>query len=397
MSRWRNIFNWREIILVAATFAFGAIASYPVRYFGTQGDIGLYLRDANALLAHNAASAHEYPAPAVLLFLLPHTFGAQYYVETFVALAAVALAVTILIVDRLTRNGFWLLTFFALGTWAVIFTRYDVFVVLLTVLGFAAAMRRHWILAQALVVAAAALKLYPLFLMPLVVLWQWRAERRPPTAALTSGAIFLFVMAGASWLVAGPALHQMLQYHWHRPFEFESMGASCLWLARPITIGLNYGGFNIEPSPATLLRFASLLTVLFPTTVYFAFARGRLQPAAAWALILLSILAVAKVFSPQYLIWVLPFVALAETATPKQGRKYHRALWVGICILTSLIYPLAVEGMFPLQGSASDRNTVMLLVTLRNLLWLLVCLMAAWRWSRENDSTSAPEPTHVLR
>jgi hypothetical protein len=49
----------------------------------------------------------------------------------------------------------------------------------------------------------------------------------------------------------------------------------------------------------------------------------------------------ARVFSPQYLIWVLPLVALVE------GR--FNPLWIAVCVLTTLIYPFAYRG-FQLYG-----------------------------------------------
>ena len=393
-SRCKRFLTTRNVILVLATFALGAIAYYPVRYLDTLGDVSIYRDYANAVLANPAAFPKEYPPPSILLFLLPRILGAARYFDTFNALAALALAATVVIVDRLTRRGFWLLTLFALGTWAVIFTRYDIFVVWLTVLAFAAARRQRWVLAQGLLAGAAALKLYPLFLMPLVVLWQWRSARRLPLAALTSGAIFLFVVAGASWFAAAPALHQMWEYHAQRPFEFESLGATLLWLTRPVTIAVSYGCFGIEPSPPFILGLASVLTVLLPITVYFAFARGYLRPAPAWALVLLFLLAAAKVFSPQYLIWVLPFIVLAESPTQPGSHVFrygHRAIWLCICILTSVVYPFALERIFGLRGSESDRDSVMLLVTLRNLLWLLACLVAALHWTSQKNLTSNPE------
>ena len=399
-KRWRRFLNRRNLTLIFAAFALVAIAFQPVRQLETLGDVSIYRRYAKALLADPPAFPHEYPPPAAVLFLLPRIFGAHQYYPTFNALAAAALAATILIVDRITRRGFWLLALFALGTWAVVFTRYDIFVVLLTVLGFAAAQRQRWVLAQALLAAGVGLKLYPLFLMPLVVLWQWRSERRLPTVALVAGAFFMIAISSACWLVAAPALQQMWQYHAQRPFEFESLGASWLWLTRPTTVVVSYGCFGIEPSPRSLLTLASFLTVLLPISVYFAFARGHLRPAAAWALVLLLSLAAAKVFSPQYLIWVLPFFVLAESSTPPQARVFHlghRAIWLAICLLTSLIYPFATERIFGILGSESDRNNVLLLVTLRNLLWLLAGLTAVIFWTNKKLPASDPEVSAPVR
>ena len=384
----KRFFSRRNVMLIFATFTLAAIAYQPVRQLGTLGDVTIYQRYAKALLTQPPAFPTEYPPPAALLFLLPRVLGAHQYLATFNLLAALALAATVLVVDRFTRQGFWLLALFALGTWAVVFTRYDIFVGLLTVLGFAAATRQRWILAQTLLAIAAGLKLYPLFLMPLVALWQWRSDRRMPLSALASAAILLLVIGGASWLVAAPALQHVVQYHGQRPFEFASLGASWLWLTGPVRVALSHGCWGIEPSPPFLLTGASILTFFLPATVYFAFGRGQLQPAAAWALVLLALLSAAKVFSPQYLVWVLPFVVLAEESTRDEARlsrNCYRAIWVGICVLTSLIYPFAAERIFSIIGSDSDRDNVMLLVTLRNLLWVVALLWAAVRWTRRKN------------
>lgn len=50
----------------------------------------------------------------------------------------------------------------------MLFVRFDIFVVCVTVLAFASAQRQGWLLAQILLALGMGLKLYPVVLMPLV-------------------------------------------------------------------------------------------------------------------------------------------------------------------------------------------------------------------------------------
>jgi hypothetical protein len=74
---------------------------------------------------------------------------------------------------------------------------------------------------------------------------------------------------------------------------------------------------------------------------------------------LLLLLSTAKVFSPQYLLWVIPVVSLVELKALKQ-----RVIFLFICILTSLIYPV----FYLLFVNTPLFYVFMLTVLLRNML-----------------------------
>lgn len=136
----------------------------------------------------------------------------------------------VLVVERLSRRGWWLILYLILGGFATVFFRYDSLVVVLTVLAYAVATRRRWGLAQALLGVGIALKLYPVVLMPLVVLWEWRAMRRLPWRSAVAGAVVLILALGLMWYLAPTQIGEMLRYHADRPLEMKSTGASLAWL-----------------------------------------------------------------------------------------------------------------------------------------------------------------------
>ena len=378
----------RPLALLAGVLIMLSLAYRPARYtYASTGDVALYEAYARQMLELHILP-QEYPPLSVAIFVLPRLLLGDHYLLGFMLLAALAGWLTILAVDRCSRGGWSLLLYFALGAWGTLFFRFDIVVVLATVLAFTAASRRCWAVAQALLAAGLALKLYPLLLMPLPLIWQWREERRFPVKAALSGAGFGLLALGGMWLLAPAQLAGMLRYHRDRPLELEAIGASAAWLLGPGDPRFSYGSINfISPHAALVIAAITMAGVVLLAGIYLAFSTGRLRPAAAWALVLLVLLATSKVFSTQFLLWALPFVVLANAETVAlrhhdEGRlravAFH-ALWIAICVLTSLIYPV---GFTLFAGEIAGQTSplwLMRLITLRNTLWLIACGLA-FRW-----------------
>jgi hypothetical protein len=68
--------------------------------------------------------------------------------------------------------------------------------------------------------------------------------------------------------------------------------------------------------------------------VYWLQVRKKVDLASSFFLILMVMIATGKVFSPQYLLWVLPLAIYVHRKQP----LWHLA-WLGIAILTCIIYP----------------------------------------------------------
>src|SRR5437879_12415363 len=76
-----------------------------------------------------------------------------------------------------------------------------------------------------------------------------------------------------------------------------------------------------------------------------------------------------KVFSPQYLIWVLPLVVEVEGID---------ILWLLICACTTLIYPVEYvnDRIFGTVGPLPYTNTMLGTIAVRNLLLIFATLRA---------------------
>jgi hypothetical protein len=104
--------------------------------------------------------------------------------------------------------------------------------------------------------------------------------------------------------------------------------------------------------------------------VYWRQLTGHLSVAQAMLCCVLVIVCTSRVLSPQYLIWVVPLVALVE------GR--FNPLWIAVCVLTTLIYPFAYRG-FQLYGLSTPDSYPLVflgLIGARNALLLAATALA---------------------
>lgn len=171
-------------------------------------------------------------------------------------------------------------------------------------------------------------------------------------------------LGAANWvLVGGRGVDTALDYHMRRGIEVESVYAGLceaigLLGDDPPSVAFNFGAYHLAgpwagrlSSLAFPLQVASLLTVL-------AMYRrsGYTEPIRYAAAALLAFVTLGKVLSPQYMIWLVPFVVAVDGPT---GR-WVRLLFGLSCLDTVLIYPVFFEGLLRLDPR------LLLLVNLRN-------------------------------
>lgn len=285
--------------------------------------------------------------------------------------------------------------------------RYDLFPAMLVALALWAVFADRPALAGALLGLGVAAKLYPIVLLPIAGAYyvagkSWRALGRLAlgTAAALLVALLPFVLTSAG------AMIEFLRYHQQRGLQIESLPAGLILLAHVLLgtrvgLGFNFGALHlVSPLADAALRWLMpLFAVAYGTVLLLAFTRFRhehregrsIAPATLINFLLAGLLAFVatnKVFSPQYIIWLLPFAPLL--------RPRLAALLVGITAATIALFPYDYADLLALHDAP------VLLLNARNglLLALLLALLApylprlaAWRRPPQRTSGNATRPT----
>jgi hypothetical protein len=293
------------------------------------------------------ALPYEYP----MLTLIPFTLSLLVPMNLFqIAFAFWMLVVTALIYLVLLRwrsrqAALVYALLIVIGGWGTVAGRFDIIPSALTLFGIILAMKKHWNWAFILLALAVLYKFYPVMLLiPFLIAQQkdstlpWKSWRR-----LIPLGIFVLacvIVMGASLLLSVEGTISPFSYFLTRPIQVESLPASILWIkslifSQPAHYEFTYGSLNIRASGATIISplatLAELVGVLY---VFWLQWRGKIDLATTSLLTLLVVMVTGKVFSPQYLIWVIPLVAYVG-----EGRRWWIAIWCVIGFLTSWIYP----------------------------------------------------------
>jgi uncharacterized membrane protein len=221
---------------------------------------------------------------------------------------------------------------------------------------------------------AVAAKLYPGLLLPLALAQAWRRGGR--REALTCGGIFAAVVIAAYLpfvVIAPDGVAASIGRQLSRPLQIESLGAAVLLAAHQlfgagIEMHSGHGSQNLVGSAADVL--AALLSVAQVATLvwlWMRFARGEATPERLVryaAASLVAFVALGKVLSPQFLVWLIPVVPLAR-------RMWATFLLTLGLVLTQLWFPyrywklaLEFDSLASWLVLARDLTLVALLVVL---------------------------------
>jgi glycosyl transferase family 87 len=291
--------------------------------------------------------------------------------------------------------GDWLLAHALLATsplvlGGLLYTRYDLLPTALGAAALALALRGRAGWSGATLGLATAAKLFPLLLAPLLGAFLWRARGRREAVrggialALTIAVCFL------PFLAAAPGgVWDSLREQGTRGLQAESAPASLLvaatrgaWklgalddLPMRIDEGEVGGLVTAEIRGPGVAAGTVVSTLLVAAAVLLAWARAVRRPLPAdelvrlCAIVLVALLALGRVLSPQFVIWLLPFVPLVA------GRRGRIATIVlaAVLALTHVWFPDVYRDYVNLLDAPSTALLVM-----RNA--LLVAVLAALVW-----------------
>ena len=392
------------IILFAIQFAAIVLIGsqdIPVTNHSRTGDLWIYFQDSSRLLEGKTPYrdfALEYPPLALAAFTFPHLmlFGLKQtfynYLWAFLVQSAVISTVTAWYVRRLAEKmRFGLSPDLSLVTYCglVIVTsfylpwRYDLFPALLTMLGFTALINRKPLNAGIWLGLGTAAKLYPIVLLPVFFLFCVTESRKRGGLKLVVGfgaALSLCLMPFAA--LSPTVLLSFLKYHQMRGLEIESIPAGLIlmahvWGLTSASVVVNYGADHIvsASAPAIIRCLPFAFAALFGIVSWKAWQRFRFENASGQIesstlltytiAALLAFILANKVFSPQYLIWLLPFVPLLR---PRPALSL-----IAVFTLTTAIFPYNFPQLCSLVPMA------ICLVNLRNGILLIIFSVLIFR------------------
>ena len=216
----------------------------------------------------------------------------------------------------------------------------------------------------------ALLKIFPGLVAGPALIWELSRLR---VSRVRGFLTFLATLAAGSagwFLLGGAQVLSSFQYHAERGLEIETIYGGALmaqgklrgidvpWVIEHKAVHLAPEWGSTCASLAALVQLAGLLLVLVQFWRTGAVEGIRFSGAAV-----LAYLALGKVLSPQYLIWLFPFLVTIGGWTGSRVRW----LFLFCCLITSLIYPgPGFAQILDHQGLA------ILMLNLRNLLLLAV-------------------------
>ncbi|HEY6540842.1 MAG TPA: hypothetical protein VIZ18_07900 [Ktedonobacteraceae bacterium] len=310
----------------------------------------------------------EYPPLTLLVFTPALLAPLVYYQMTFAILMALMAVFMYWLLLRDAPRGAALAfaAYMLIGAWATAEARFDLVPAALTLICVIAAHRKHWTFAYIALAMAFLLKIYPLLFLPALFIAEQQDARRffTPQQSVTLASlpvevwrtlrglrhwrwkntlIFFALLLGVTGLFAlldfqGAVLSQ-LSYFANRPVQVEASASPILFLAAHFGVAghtaYTFGSINIVSplgEPVSLV-FDVLLVLGYLYTLSLQW-RGKLEIPQAFIAILLVFIVTGKVFSPQYLMWLMPLLVYTGAYT-----RFWLLTWGLISLLTTIIYP----------------------------------------------------------
>jgi Glycosyltransferase family 87 len=298
----------------------------------------------------------EYPPGALPALVLPAllTESLTAYRVVFVTEMAIVGAIGVLLVAvalrRLGRGDaeWWLalaaVALFPVFLGGVILTRFDLVPATLVAAALVLVVSGRERAAALAVGAGIAVKLYPALLVPLLGVGAWRKGRRELAIVLALASAPALLVCLPFLIVAPDGVADSIGGQLGRPLQIESLGAGVL-LALHHAAGLSLdwasgsGSQNLRGTTAdSIAVLQGILQVVAVALVWVGFARGRPTPERVIryaAASVVAFVALSKVLSPQFLVWLL-------LPVPLVGGPRSRAalsLLALACALTAVWFP----------------------------------------------------------
>ncbi|MGB0562741.1 MAG: glycosyltransferase 87 family protein [Spirulinaceae cyanobacterium] len=278
--------------------------------------------------------------------------------------------------QALSAYGIYILILSPIWLW-----RYDFFVVLLTLITLLGLRQFRPVVVGVSLALGILAKLYPIVMLPPIA-FSYLIQRNYHALTQFMGAMVITLMMSITpflWLDAQQFI-AFLGYHQERPLQLESLPAGVAILLHQwngLTVekvfshsseGLVFAGDRVILSLLPYLFIG--LACLGSYWIWRCFSQQHQQTkqvslttiAQGCLIMHLVFILSNKVFSPQYVLWLLPFVLLL-------GQR-DRIVYLVICLLTILVYPTFYDRLM-------ESWSVALLLNMRNglmVVWVVLLI-----------------------
>lgn len=311
------------------------------------GDVQLYYNYARGLMNGQVPYRDlplEYPSLALLPMVLPQlvNFGQQFsllgYIGLFLLENVIFTTLVALLLLRVRQylqpyqHSLWvlrvLIILVAISA-PLLCWRYDIFPALLTLLALVSVLTGYPTMTGIWLGLGITAKLYPVVLLPIFSAYYLASNKnrgllRFLLSCISTTCIIFLPFA----LSAGSNMLSFIRYHQQRGLQIESVPAGLVSLAHVLGLTkastvFNYGASHmVSPLADTIQKWLPLISILaFVAVISCCLSSFRREYAATGVIkpeslviyvtaALLTFMATGKVFSTQYIIWLLPFVPL---------------------------------------------------------------------------------------
>ena len=280
------------------------------------------------------------------------------------------------------------------------FTRFDALPAALTAVAMAAVFRGHTNLAGGVLGLAIATKLYPGLVLPLVVLYVLRTHGRRAAIAATGWAVGTAAAVLVPFLVVAPSEAWFsVRAQLTRGLQVESLPGSAVLALDRLLEGVGAGGIaSVDEGGTGAVRSADIVgsvgsvvgavfallaigVVLWAWRVAARRAFSATALVSACAVVLAAQLAFGRVLSPQFVLWLLPFVPLVA----RNGGRVALALFTAVLLATHVWFPGLYRDYVNVQAPF---ETAFLVARNILLVALLVVLVRRYRDALRSPSTA---------
>lgn len=361
----------------------------------------------------------EYP-PLILVFIaIPRLFGSTPwgYETAYVAQMFVFMVVGLLISSRIAgtvgfdrRKAMIAYAILTLLMLEFVLDRYDMIVMVFTLASVMMFLERRYDWAFVLLAAGTLLKVYPAMFLPIYMICMIREGR--VGQAMRGFVVFVLtglIVVGICLILEPGAITGFLGYNGNRPLQIESVAASLIyplsmlgiidtWI-QPSTAPGSFLSDNLIGSvPDAVAEVLLPLLVVLVAAVWFLYigvcrrrSGGSVRPMClAVMACLLMFLVVNKVFSAQYVIWLIGPVLCVMFLSDEAFAKRMFLIVLAMFVLTQLNFAYNIGY---LGGGTGINDLGMILILVRNIvvvamLWLTVREMVLPQQDDGSDALS---------